>query len=236
MTPIDAVFMAASGLIVGIGWMQGQKWLHPVLQHCYTTLQKHLPGARNERMLREIIKELHPNGGSSLRDSLIRIESKLERTHRATKITLRMQRLHEDAAGLASFLADENGRCVYANTHYLALVGLTIDEVSNFGWINAVEENDRDDVIEDWHDAIKDRRDFHRTIQYRRLRTGETFIARCDAYVVQDDSSIIGWVGHLHPLIGRRRYEAPDQNLNRRSSDKPEICEISPKLSPPTEL
>lgn len=227
--------MMVSGLALGIGWVNRNEWLHPILKWLGSSVQRSLPGARNERMLQAIIKELHPNGGSSLRDLLNRIETKLERTHRAAKITLKMQRLYEEHEGLAAFLTDSEGRCIYANANYLALVGLTHDEILINGWKNVIDEAVREDVANAWDAAVRDRRDFHWTIQYIRYRTGEKFLARCDAYCVTDEDTIIGWIGHVHPLVNRRSTDTKWQGPGRRSTDIAITCDLPFGQTPETD-
>ena len=196
--------MAFSGLVVGAGWVGNQEWLHPAIFRVYRTVRRHVPGATNRRLLEQVVKELHPNGGSSLRDSLDRLEHKVSHTHQLTKLVLRMQRITDEHAGIATFLTDEHGQCIYANSHYLGMVGLSESEVLRDGWKNVMADKERERVGPRWQEAIRERRDFHSQITYTNYRTGETKTVNVDAFVVMDDGDLIGWAGYVHPAHHRR--------------------------------
>ena len=197
--------MAVSGLLVSASWLGNQEWLYPTIGRIFRTIRMHIPGATNRRLLLQIVKELHPNGGSSLRDSLDRLEHNLNRTHHLTKLVLRMQRITDEHAGVATFLTNEHGQCIYANSHYLSMVGMTEEEVLRDGWKNVVDEKELERIWPYWEQAIHDRRDFHLKITYTNYRTGETKAATVDAFVVEDEDELIGWAGYVHPDHHHRR-------------------------------
>ena len=204
MFALDSILIAAGGLIVGIGWVNNQEWMHPAIKAAVRFILYHAPGAENKRLLKEIMKELRPNGGSSIKDSLDRVERSVEVVTNSAQTLLKMQRITEEHQGIFTFLTDENGACTYANRHYLEHVGLTLEEVQNYGWKNIINCEERVRVLEEWAHVIRDGRDFHMNITYTNYQTGKTSENRVDAYVVKNGDSVVGWVGYVNPITGRR--------------------------------
>lgn len=103
--------------------------------------------------MKDVRHELHPNGGSSLRDSIDRIERKLTRN----------ERLQECLMGFASFaiyMADAHGACTFVNRTLVRWTGVPSEDLLGEGWINVVHPEDVDQVQYDWESAVDDGRAF----------------------------------------------------------------------------
>ena len=103
-----------------------------------------------------IQKELNTNGGSSLKDAINRIESRLsvqDGKHR-TILSLLDSPVWE---------SDENGNYIWVNRAYRKITGYDIDNVRDMGWISIVAPASREAVQGEWENAIKDHRHFSLT-------------------------------------------------------------------------
>jgi PAS domain S-box-containing protein len=189
--------LVAGGVLLAIKWLSDNKWTYPIIRKILGKLQNLLPGTRNEKTLKKILAELIPNGGGSLKDTVGRIEYRLIENHKMVQILLKMQRLHEENEGIATFLTDSKGRCIYANQNYLRLAGLTMEEVIRTGWKNCIPQEEREEVFKNWKASIEEGVDFHMHFSYINYTNGEEVPIRCDAYLIRDDKEIIGWVGYL---------------------------------------
>ena len=103
--------------------------------------------------LEDIRKEIKPNGGSSLRDSIDRIEQMQA-----------MQILTSDAqmtaVGVAYWKSDKNGRCTYASRALCQALGATESDILGGNWLSSIHPDDREDVAKEWHNAVKHGRTF----------------------------------------------------------------------------
>lgn len=189
--------LIVGGVLVAIKWLADNNWTYPIFRKIFRKLSSLLPGARNEVVLKKILSELVPNGGGSLKDSVGRIEYRLIENHKMIQILLKMQRLHEESEGIATFLTDPNGRCIYANQNYLKLTGLSMEDVIRTGWKNCLIPEDREHVSIEWQSAIEDTRDFHMCFSYINYETSKEVPIRCDAYTIYDEDEVIGWVGYV---------------------------------------
>ena len=154
---------------------------------------------------------LKPNGGTSIPDSLARIEqNQLELAHEV-KRTIRRIRLHDDREGLITFTTDESGKCISASEAYCNLVGLTQEEVLADGWKNIFIDSERPGIYAEWNFAISEDRDFHIVCTYLNYKTLCEYTVKVDAYVARFSKHAAGWVGQVTILnrLGPRCDTAP---------------------------
>lgn len=108
---------------------------------------------RTVRLYELIEKELQPNGGTSLRDAISRIEIRQMLTEQRYRAILA-------ASEQAYFECDVNGECVWANRQFLRLVGRLFDEVRGNGWVSHVVEDEREETFAAWKQAVEQHRDY----------------------------------------------------------------------------
>lgn len=135
----------------------------------------------------EVVKELKPNGGSSLRDAVNLIVAKQRARDNTTE-------------HYGVFETDKNGGCTHCNLQYLRLTGRTQEEVIGNGWVNCIYPEDRAYVREQWAEAVQDNRDFE--MQYRMVNAdGEPFEVIGRAVVMKDQTGrAIGYYGTIQKL------------------------------------
>jgi len=100
-----------------------------------------------------IQKELNTNGGSSLKDAINRIESRLSLQDGKYRATLS---LLESPV----WESDEDGNCIWVNRAYRKLTGYDIDNLRDMGWISIISPEYRELVSEEWESSVKDHRHF----------------------------------------------------------------------------
>lgn len=96
--------------------------------------------------LQAISDQLSPNGGSSLRDAINRIEHRQIQTEQRERAFLHM---HSDMM----FELNHNLQLVWANHTLLKALQVDSDAISGGGWHNIVAEDDRQRTIEQFENA-----------------------------------------------------------------------------------
>lgn len=96
---------------------------------------------------RQTAKEFKPNGGSSIRDSLNRLESSVAAT-RQTSLTL------ASVMGVAYFQTDASGGYTYVSKEWQRMAEMFAEDALGAGWINGISQNHRHRVISEWNEAI----------------------------------------------------------------------------------
>lgn len=117
-----------------------------------------------------ILKELTPNHGTSLKDKIDKIEIGL---HENTKITetnteiLRIitdrQKWLLDKQNIPIFEADSYGNWTWVNDAFTDLVNAGRDDLLEQKWCSFIDENDRERVINEWQNAVKNNRNSQTT-------------------------------------------------------------------------
>ena len=118
-------------------------------------------------VLLTMAEEFKPNHGSSLRDSIDRIENNIGNLQAIEHLLL-------NTSEVAHFQTDEKGGCIWVNQAYMDLTGLTFEQCLGSGWQTILHEDDRGRMVREWFSAIK-----HNT----------TFIAYC-SYVQNGEHTI----------------------------------------------
>jgi two-component system, LuxR family, sensor kinase FixL len=106
-------------------------------------------------------------------------------------------RLLADTAPLMIWMSDPAGRRTYFNRRWLDMTGRSPDEDLADGWIDSVNEEDRQGAYETYQQAVAERRSF--TIDYRlRRRDGEDrWILDHGVPRIDDDAVFVGYVGSV---------------------------------------
>lgn len=109
--------------------------------------------------INEISKEFAPNHGSSLRDSITRIQNDLAKNTELTEKISTRQKWLFDNREMPIFESDEQGLCVWVNVAYMNIVKRDMNFLLGHGWKNAIAPEDRERVVESWNSCVKDGRD-----------------------------------------------------------------------------
>lgn len=143
-----------------------------------------------------ICKELTPNGGSSLKDKINKIEAEIKKNTSVTESIFNRQRWIFNTNPIPVFEADKDGNFTWANNSYLTLTGFSIENVIKKGWINSLHEKDREDFLVSWYHAVKDSRNFERFALFVDSKGNPN---RCRVVATRaDDGGYIGSLLDLH--------------------------------------
>lgn len=93
------------------------------------------------------------NGGSSMRDSVDRIERSITQLDSRQRILLSL-------VPYAVVETDANGKVIFTNRIYQVWVGRPEDEVLGDGWVNCIHPSDRERVKHEWSEAVQESRTY----------------------------------------------------------------------------
>jgi PAS domain-containing protein len=135
-----------------------------------------------------IVSQLSPNGGSSLRDAVNRLEK-----HQRISESKMAQYL--DTKDAAIFETDANGLYTWVSKSYEKLVGRPKIELINWGWTVPILGADLESIRYEWDLAVKQKRIFEAS--YRIERAGVIIHCRCRAIPVLFNDEVVAWTGIL---------------------------------------
>jgi len=183
MTPAEIITILG-GLGSAAGTVYG--FYRLVIKPTYAVIKKL---RASFEILEKMQEEFKPNGGSSLRDAINRIETKL-------LIEQQARRAMTMAMDVGIFETDGQGMCTWINQYYSDLTGLTNEEAKNLGWVTGIFEDDRERVVEEWESAVKHKRSFKLDFGMVNGRNGEYAKVHCDASPITNiKAEVVGFVG-----------------------------------------
>jgi len=187
-----AMSIAGGVATVGASFWAFMKWLWPSVVRLYhrfwvyvdqkqaiqaglaqlpTALAKLSQMDNIQTQLTLITRQVLPNGGSSLPDSLARLETQFSVMQaksgardiqiaaigqQVAMVGMTMKATLETNPSMATFEASDMGLLTEANNTLLRWTGQQISGVRNWGWVNAVHPDDRTRVRGEWNQAVAD--------------------------------------------------------------------------------
>lgn len=144
--------------------------------------------------IEQIHMELKPNGGSSLRDAVNRIESNLSKQKLYTRALVKTR-----PGG--TFNCDEHGDVTEVNKPMCLVLGRTESELLGDNWVKWVHVDDRAQVVTEWRRCLDQRSDFDMDMKFV-LPDKSTKKVNMVAYRIEDDKGFYGFLGTLTVIYG----------------------------------
>lgn len=160
--------------------------MHTHMKANFNALQEALP------VLTEISLEFKPNHGSSLRDSINRIEDALHNLQTTDRLLL-------NKSDEAHFQTNDKGECVWVNKALCELVGSNVTDILKHGWEGFVDPTDRDSVIKEWKSCVKEKRQFNMKCNYLTL-DGNQIKVHVHSLINVKNGKMTGSIGTITPI------------------------------------
>lgn len=143
----------------------------------------------------EILSEVKPNGGKSLKDTVTAIRTQVDKDSNSINTICSRQKWIFDNRPEPIFECNSSGSCTWVNEKYCQLLQHDIEYFKNNGWKNGIHLDDRERVEHEWEKAIKDRRSS--VTEYRLIdRSGNVILVKSTAIRNED----FGYIGHIEVL------------------------------------
>jgi len=146
------------------------------------------------------INELVPNGGGSIKDSIGRMERKLDMVQRRTDIIT-------DSLPDGIYECDAEGRCTFASLALCKAFGLQSSEMMGIGWLSAIHPEDRQPTHEVWMESVKTGTPYRASYRVVNQVSGEEMLCTTEARAVKNGKGeVIGYYGKLWPDTAGEPY------------------------------
>lgn len=138
-----------------------------------------------------IKRELTYNGGSSIKDSIKRIEENINNSSFKLKavLSLKQEPIWE---------SDENGNCKWVNDAYIRITGYSLEHLKNLGWLMTVKESERKNIEYEWLRSINEKRTFNQEMS---IKTSSSTFIKVHAHgfpIMTHDNKLSGYMGILN--------------------------------------
>lgn len=193
---LDAIGKIVGALLVLLGAIYSLwKWIIPTfksVKHSFVQMDK------IGDIADIVLTEFRPNGGSSMRDAVTRIELNVQEVRKdVMRIDARQGAL---VASLSDPIYEANAQGLFTkvNSAFLQLTGRSTDEVLGNGWELTVHPDDRKRVWEEWQAAVARRRAFESRFRMVDI-DGTQYCVRSVAHPYTEPNAIevFGFLGRL---------------------------------------
>lgn len=131
-----------------------------------------------------------------------------------------------DASPLGIFVSDAAGECIYTNTAYQKISGLSFAEALGTSWSKAIHVDDRQRVVTEWLDAARERQLFQAEVRFSRPDQSVAW-ARLNATAMWAGDSVHGYVQTVEDITERKAMEAVLRTAEGLIHEERERAEIT---------
>jgi PAS domain S-box-containing protein len=142
------------------------------------------------KSVKQILEEVKPNGGKSLKDRVTAIQTQVNKDSNSINTIYSRQKWILDNRPEPIFECNASGSCTWVNEKYCQLLQHDVNYFLDNGWKNGIHSEDRERVENEWQKAIKDRRS--NITEYRLVDREGTVIPVKVIAIRNDDNGYIG--------------------------------------------
>ncbi len=105
------------------------------------------------------------------------------------------------------FRTGPDGKAIYVNERACEITGLSVDNLREEGWMQALHPEDSKRVISAWYDTIHHGQSFH--LEYRFLRPNGSITWALTQVTAQTDANgtVVGYIGTITDITSRKHVE-----------------------------
>ena len=115
-------------------------------------------------------------------------------------------RAMSDSSPLGIFVADAQGGCIYTNTAYQKISGLTFNQALGTNWGRAIHPEDRRRLLGEWRRATTNQTSFQTEFRFQQ-EDGSVVWTRVNSAAMCDEAGLQGYVQTLEDISGRKTTE-----------------------------
>ena len=145
----------------------------------------------NANVKKKIDEHLKPNGGSSIKDALDRIEAKLQTVEATQRALLD---LHEADAG--HFLTESDGSFFWVSDKFSEIMDIVREDCLGLDWIKAIKESEQMAMYSNWAFIKNTKSTANFTFS---TKSGVSVLFR-SVPVIDPKDRIVGFVGNIKPV------------------------------------
>lgn len=143
-------------------------------------------------MVTKIHHEINYNNGSSIKDAITRIESRIGRLEDNQRIVMNVQ-------NVAFWESDADGLVTYVSPALCKLVGRSESEIMGNNWVSCIEPSDKEKVFDAWNFSVETKSPFDEYYRYKKPDGGNVHVWGLAFHKVEN-GKLIGSLGKLEKI------------------------------------
>lgn len=123
-----------------------------------------------------------------------------------------------EAAPVGIFRTDAAGENTYANERWYQMTGLTPQTVLDRGWQAAIPPEDRDRIVRQWQQCVRQRQPYRSELRFRRPNGSDVWVSAQAIPEIDEAGELLGYLGTVSDITSRKLAE--EQLLRKVRSEK----------------
>ncbi len=116
----------------------------------------------------------------------------------------RFRTLTENVPSLV-YVTDAKGECIYVNRRWREAAGMTSEEAYGNGWLNAVHEDDREKIAEQWQRSVQSEGLWGFEYRFKNREGKVTWVYGTAEKIMAADGSVVGFAGTNIDITEQKR-------------------------------
>jgi hypothetical protein len=164
---IIAIIVGSIGSVIGFFTFMWKKFINPLVK-LVKNQDIFIKSVDDLRLLME--KELKTNGGNSIKDAIIDTRAMCARIENRQKVIIQRTKAALHYSNVPLFETDSSGRLIWCNATLYDFTKDIVNSIEGFDWINLFIEEEREEVMHEFHSCLEMNRRFNKTT---RLQNGK---------------------------------------------------------------
>jgi PAS domain S-box-containing protein len=112
-----------------------------------------------------------------------------------------------ESSPVGVFQTDIAGKCLYTNTCWQEIAGLTLEESLGDGWIKTIHPDDQQLVVEEWTRSVQEKREFSQEFRFLTPQGKIRWVRARSAAIYSVAGEIVGHVGTDEDITEHKQAE-----------------------------
>jgi PAS domain S-box-containing protein len=110
-------------------------------------------------------------------------------------------------APVAIFNINKAGECTYVNEEWMKYSGMNFTDSMRFGWHKAIHPEDRDRVLNEWHETFLNHNEFKTELRFLDKKAKVTYLTVKATELVDSNNNMYGYIGIASDITERIKNE-----------------------------
>jgi PAS domain S-box-containing protein len=124
-----------------------------------------------------------------------------------------------ESAPILIYFADQDGNCIYVNRRWCQAAGMTQEEASGQGWLNALHEEDRSQFGELWWRSVASGGTWGFEYRFDDRAGQVTWVYGTAAPILAENGKLVGYVGTNVDMTATRQAKIERELLDRKMQE-----------------
>ncbi|WP_435414953.1 PAS domain S-box protein [Polaribacter aestuariivivens] len=148
------------------------------------------------------------------------IQLQLLKEKEKTEISEAKFKSYTEKSPTAIYTTNLDGDCTYANETWLEISGMTLQQASGTGWVNALHPDDLEAIKKDWYQSVQSNGKWKYEYRFINIKTKEiTWVEGTAKEIFNDKNELIGYLGTNVNITERKKAEEMYRLLADNTND-----------------